>query len=198
MFETLFNLFRSVENIMNRRLTRIRRRFVHRVSIERNYCNQKILKATSLRNDAWNVGCDAAHVEIGYVVPPPCKNNIFWIFETATSRNYGKWMATCGMSDAHILKANKINSDFLFYSLVHKDIRKYVNGSTRSKLTKKDMKNLIIDLPRFEREQEEIVVIFSAVDKEINCIQNEIKQLKEQKRGLMQLLLTGIVRVEVD
>ena len=98
MFETLFNLFRSVENIMNRRLTRIRRRFVHRVSIERNYCNQKILKATSLRNDAWNVGCDAAHVEIGYVVPPQCKNNIFWIFETATSRNYGKWMATCGMS----------------------------------------------------------------------------------------------------
>jgi len=99
---------------------------------------------------------------------------------------------------AHILKANKINSDFLFYSLVHKDIRKYVNGSTRSKLTKKDMKNLIIDVPQFEREQKEIVVIFSAVDKEINYIQNELNQLKEQKRGLMQLLLTGIVRVEVD
>ena len=118
----------------------------------------------------------------------------FWEYPISIKATGKFWVN----NHAHILKANKINSDFLFYSLVHKDIRKYVNGSTRSKLTKKDMKNLIIDIPQFEREQEEIVVMFSAVDKEINCIQNEIKQLKEQKKGLMQLLLTGIVRVEVD
>ena len=28
-----------------------------------------------------------------------CKNNIFEIHKTAISRNYGKWTATCGMSD---------------------------------------------------------------------------------------------------
>ena len=41
---------------------------------------------------------DAAHVEIGYVVPLQYGTNIFWIFKTAISRNYGTWMATCGMS----------------------------------------------------------------------------------------------------
>jgi len=97
MFETLFNLFLSVENIMNRRLTRIGRKLSD--IIERNHCSQKILKVIFLRNDAWNVRCDASHVEIGWVVPLQYENNIFWIFKTAISRNYEKWMATCGMSD---------------------------------------------------------------------------------------------------
>ena len=42
-------------------------------------------------------------VEIGSVVPLHYKNNILWIFKTIISRNYGKWMATCGMSDTNIL-----------------------------------------------------------------------------------------------
>jgi len=80
--------------------------------IERNCCSHKILKVTFLRNDAWNVRCDAVHVEIGYVVPLQYKNNIFWIFKTAISRNYGKWMATCGMSD------NKIPSTYTLLILL--------------------------------------------------------------------------------
>jgi HKD family nuclease len=59
---------------------------------------RKISKVAFLRNDAWNVRYDAAHVEIGYFVLLQYKNNIFWIFKTAISRNCGKWMATCGMS----------------------------------------------------------------------------------------------------
>ena len=66
--------------------------------IERNCCSHKILKVTFLRNDAWNVRCDVAHVEIGYVVPLQHKNSIFWILKTAIGRNCGTWMATCGMS----------------------------------------------------------------------------------------------------
>jgi hypothetical protein len=44
---------------------------------------------------------DAAHVEIGYVVPLQYGTNIFWIFKTAISRNCGTGMATCGMSDVY-------------------------------------------------------------------------------------------------
>ena len=65
---------------------------------------RKISKGAFLRNDAWNVRCDASHVEIGYVAPLQYKNNIFWIFKTAISRNCEKWMATCGMSDTNIQK----------------------------------------------------------------------------------------------
>ena len=106
MFETLFNLFRSVENIMNRRLTRVGRRFVHRgisvnlqmIELKGIIAARKISTVAFLRNDAWNVRCNASPVEIGYVVPLRYKNNIFWILKTAISRNYEKWMATCGMS----------------------------------------------------------------------------------------------------
>jgi len=45
--------------------------------IEMNYFSQKILKVIFLRNDAWNVRCDATHVEIGYVAPLQYKNSIF-------------------------------------------------------------------------------------------------------------------------
>ncbi|MEA3282213.1 MAG: hypothetical protein U9Q68_06570 [Euryarchaeota archaeon] len=58
----------------------------------------KYQKSHFLRNGAWYVGCDAAHVKIGYVAPLQYKNNIFWIFKNAISRNYEKGMVTCGMS----------------------------------------------------------------------------------------------------
>jgi len=35
-------------------------------------------------------------------VPLQYKNNIFWIFKTVISRNYEKWMVTCGMSAADL------------------------------------------------------------------------------------------------
>ena len=47
-------------------------------------------------------------------------------------------------------------------------------------------------------EQVKIVEVSNRLDSELNLLNTELNQLKEQKRGLMQLLLTGIVRVEVD
>ncbi|MEA1893628.1 MAG: DUF86 domain-containing protein, partial [Euryarchaeota archaeon] len=54
-----------------------------------------------------------AHVEIGHVVPLQHKNNIFWIFKTTISRNCGKWMATCGMSDIVISLEFSIVPNFI-------------------------------------------------------------------------------------
>ena len=47
-------------------------------------------------------------------------------------------------------------------------------------------------------EQVKIVEVSNLLDSELNLLNKELNQLKEQKRGLMQLLLTGTVRVEVD
>jgi type I restriction enzyme S subunit len=46
--------------------------------------------------------------------------------------------------------------------------------------------------------QNKIVEFIRSVDNEIELLKLELNQFKEQKRGLMQLLLTGIIRVEVD
>jgi len=45
-------------------------------------------------------------------------------------------------------------------------------------------------------EQQRIAKILSTADREIELLKQEVEQLKEQKKGLMQLLLTGIVRVK--
>ena len=43
--------------------------------------------------------------------------------------------------------------------------------------------------------QRRIVAILSTADREIDLLEKELKELEKQKKALMQLLLTGIVRV---
>jgi type I restriction enzyme S subunit len=53
-------------------------------------------------------------------------------------------------------------------------------------------------IPKDIKDQKIIANIVSLQFNEIELLESELEQTKEQKRGLMQLLLTGIVRVEVD
>ena len=52
-----------------------------------------------------------------------------------------------------------------------------------------------IRIPK-ENEQKELVRLFELLDKSIELLEKELESLKLQKKGLMQLLLTGIVRVQ--
>ena len=54
---------------------------------------------------------------------------------------------------------------------------------------------LTIDIPDIE-EQTAIAEVLSAADREIELLQQDIEQEKQKKKALMQLLLTGIVRVK--
>lgn len=55
---------------------------------------------------------------------------------------------------------------------------------------------LTIDIPDIE-EQTAIAEVLTAADREIDLLRQEIEQEKQKKKALMQLLLTGIVRVNV-
>lgn len=46
-------------------------------------------------------------------------------------------------------------------------------------------------------EQQKIASVLTAADKEIELLKNELESLKQQKKGLMQVLLTGEVRVKI-
>ena len=71
-------------------------------------------------------------------------------------------------------------------------------GAGRNRvLNKTDFLKLKVILPSVE-EQRKISNFLNSIDNEVDLLNKELNQLKEQKRGLMQLLLTGIVRVEVD
>ncbi len=53
-------------------------------------------------------------------------------------------------------------------------------------------------LPSNDEEIKKISGTIKTICQDLEMENNILSQLKEQKRGLMQLLLTGIVRVEVD
>jgi type I restriction enzyme S subunit len=49
---------------------------------------------------------------------------------------------------AHILRAKSdILNRWIYYSLVHKNILKHINGGTRAKLNQSDLKEILVPLP---------------------------------------------------
>lgn len=53
-------------------------------------------------------------------------------------------------------------------------------------------------LPSDISEQQAIADVLSTADDEINLLNQKLEALKEQKKGLMQQLLTGKIRVKVN
>lgn len=54
-----------------------------------------------------------------------------------------------------------------------------------------------VKIPTTKAEQQKIAQVLTTADKEITLLKEELETLKEQKRGLMQRLLTGEVRMKV-
>jgi type I restriction enzyme S subunit len=70
-------------------------------------------------------------------------------------------------------------------------------GAGRNRvMSKSDFLRIRVELPSF-REQQRIAAVLDTSDREIELLQKQLDALKEQKRGLMQKLLTGEVRVKV-
>jgi type I restriction enzyme S subunit len=55
-----------------------------------------------------------------------------------------------------------------------------------------------VKIPPTVEEQAMIVDVLSACDREIELLEKQLEALKEQKRGLMQKLLTGEIRVKTN
>jgi len=92
---------------------------------------------------------------------------------------------------AHILRALKrYNQDYIFYSLVNKNILNYIVGGTRSKLNQRELKTITISIPQQKSEQTAIAHILSTVDKAIEQTEKLIAKYKRIKTGLMRDLLT--------
>ena len=71
------------------------------------------------------------------------------------------------------------------------------NGSVRVRIYFGDLGHLKFKLPSLP-EQQKIATFLNAVDREIDLLREQLEALKQQKKGLMQKLLTGQVRVRVD
>lgn len=106
-------------------------------------------------------------------------------YETRPIANLSK--GKCWVNNhTHVLKGKKnLSNEFLFYSLVHKNITGFVSGGTRAKLNKSEMLKIPIAFPYFE-EQKKIANYLSKIDAKIESINNQITQNQTFKRGLLQ------------
>ena len=90
-----------------------------------------------------------------------------------------------------ILKCKK-NYDIVFCFAMLQSVRYVVGGHERHWISK--FSNIVVKIPKIE-EQKAIAKILSTQDKEIKLLQKELEEEKQKKKALMQLLLTGIVRI---
>lgn len=100
-------------------------------------------------------------------------------------------------------KTEKVIPEFFKYLIIQK---RFVydltvispGGAGRNRVMRKDdFGEIYRKIPPIE-EQKKIANVLNTADKEIELLDKQIKTLKKQKRGLMQKLLTGKVRVKVD
>ncbi len=97
---------------------------------------------------------------------------------------------------AHILKAKaQFDQNFIYYSLVHKNILDLLASGTRAKLNKSQMYKIKIHLPKEKEEQTRIAQILSDMDAEIEALEKKLDKYRMIKQGMMQVLLTGKVRL---
>src|SRR5690606_16758844 len=96
----------------------------------------------------------------------------------------------------NIVPNEKVSSKFLYYQIAINEhqLKRLACGSTFPEVSMKDFRNLTVLLPDRE-EQDRICAVLDTADVVITELQNQITHLTTQKRGLMQVLLTGEKRV---
>ena len=104
---------------------------------------------------------------------------------------------TTNQSVASILPSEKLDMYFIYYNLDsrYEEIRSMSTGvGGRGGLNLAILKSIKIALPP-QKEQKQIAEILSTVDKKLENLKEKKQSFEELKKGLMQKLLTGEVRV---
>ena len=82
---------------------------------------------------------------------------------------------------------------FIYYLLSNTNFQYLISGSGQPQITS-DIRYHEIKLPNLD-EQQKIAEVLTACDDEINLLNLKLENLKKQKQGLMQKLLSGKVRI---
>lgn len=127
------------------------------------------------------------------------KGDLLYALYGATSGEVGISKISGAINQAVLCIRSEENISFLYYVLLNLKksiISTYLQGG-QGNLSANIIKNIQINIPPLI-EQNAIAEVLTAVDKEIKLYEEYLSQLQTQKKGLMQKLLTGEIRVEVD
>lgn len=145
-----------------------------------NNIGYKIIRKNNLVFSTMNLWMGSLDVLTNYeigIVSPAYK--VFEFYQDRINPSFGKYF----MKSEKMIWIYNMNSE---------------QGASivRRNLDLKGLLNTIVKIPSID-EQNAIANIFLCVDREINLLEEQKEELKRQKKGLMQLLLTGKVRVQV-
>lgn len=87
------------------------------------------------------------------------------------------------------------HQEYLYHFLIfyEEKWKSVAQGSTFEAISGNDIRNLLIPIVA---DKEKVCKVLSTADKEIELLRKDIEQEKLKKKSLMQLLLTGIVRIK--
>ena len=113
------------------------------------------------------------------------------------NRTYGKSWIT---GNAMVVNCDNHNvcKLFLYYNLSNRKFNSVISGSGQPQIVRGPLLKYPLCLPADLAEQKAIADVLSKADTEIDLLNQQLDVLREQKRGLMQKLLTGEIRVKVD
>ena len=94
------------------------------------------------------------------------------------------------------IKNGDLDFILMYMNYYRQKLTKYAIGTSQLVLTMKALKEAKFVLPEQE-EQTAIAQVLQAADKEISLLKAKAEKLREQKKGLMQVLLTGKVRLKL-
>jgi type I restriction enzyme S subunit len=120
------------------------------------------------------------------------------------SIGYNNWCEKGAISPMYtVFKADqdKIDNDYLYAILKTENYRRifeiFTNGTVnrRGSLRWKDFRKIKVPVPALE-EQKAISTVLKKAEQEIEILEGQLEKYQLQKKGLMQKLLTGKVRVQ--
>lgn len=121
------------------------------------------------------------------------------ISEGGNSCGYVNWNDARFWAGGHCytLANVKMHDSFLYFLLKNQE-RHIMNlrvGSGLPNIQLSSLENLLLKIPGRQKEQQAIAEVFSSANKEIYLLKQKLAKLEEQKKGLMQILLTGKIRL---
>jgi type I restriction enzyme S subunit len=100
-----------------------------------------------------------------------------------------------------IVARNKENQLFITYLYLSDKIQKTIldkaAGAAQLNISVSDLRSIKVEVPSSHVEQQKIASVLSSADREIELLQSKLTALKQEKKALMQQLLTGKRRVLV-
>lgn len=134
---------------------------------------------------------------MGYYKDYLYEDAITWTTDGANAGtvNYraGKFYCTnvCG-----VLLSNEVKANQMIAEALNSVAKGYVSYVGNPKLMNNVMADIVIQIPTQAEEREQLSSFFAKLDNLITLHQRKLEEMKRQKKALMQLLLTGIVRVK--